>query len=461
MEIHALTLSDVVKRVKSGELTVQRVAEAMLDRIECLDGRFGAFVAVLGEQALERAHALDAKRQRGEPLGVLHGAPIALKDLLATAGFPAMCGTQVLASWQPGYNATVVERLQAAGALVLGKVKLTEGAYAEHHPSVSPPLNPWRADRWVGASSSGSGVAVAAGLAHGAIGTDTGGSIRFPSAACGLVGLKPTYGRVSRYGVFPLAESLDHVGPMTRRVEDAARMFQAMAGHDPLDATSLQAPVASYEPLASLQGVRIGVDWRYLSEGVDESVVQAMRDGLAILRSLGAESVEVRVPDATTLIDGWAITCSVECSRAHAATYPARKDEYGPALSALLELGLRAGADQYDRLEQERSAFRAGLSDVLADVDALIAPCLPSPVPSAERTPAAEHDRAERFVRFTAPFDYSGHPSLTLPFDVDADGMPRTFQLVGRHLDEGRLLAIGSALEAAAEFSYPDVGMKP
>ena len=454
MDIHALSLSDVAKRVKSGELTAQRVAEAMLERIAHLDSRLGAFVAVLGEQAMERAHALDAKRQRGEPLGLLHGAPIALKDLLATAGFPTTCGTQVLANWQPGHNATVVERLQAAGALVLGKVKLTEGAFAEHHPSVSPPVNPWRSDRWVGASSSGSGVAVAAGLAHGAIGTDTGGSIRFPSAACGLVGLKPTYGRVSRHGVFPLAESLDHIGPITRRVEDAARMFQAMAGHDPLDATSLQAPVPAYAPLARLDGVKIGIDWRYVGEDVDQSVVQTVRDALAVLHDIGATSVETRIPDATALIDGWSITCGVECARAHADTYPARKEEYGPALAALIELGLRAGTDEYDALERERATFRAGLSDVLAEVDALIAPCLPSPVPAAERTPAAAHDRAERFVRFTAPVDYSGHPSLTLPLDTGADSMPRTFQLIGKHLGEGRLLAIGSAFEDAAGFEY-------
>ena len=454
MDIHALSLSDVVKRIKSGELTALGVAEAMLDRIARLDGQFGAFVAVLGDQALERAEALDAKRQSGEPLGLLHGAPIALKDLLATADFPTTCGTRVYADWQPGHDATVVERLQGAGALVIGKVKLTEGAFSEHHPSVSPPVNPWREDRWVGASSSGSGVAVAAGLAHGAIGTDTGGSIRFPSAACGLVGLKPTYGRVSRYGVFPLADSLDHIGPITRSVEDAGRMLQAMSGHDPLDSTSLQEPAPSYAPLARLEGMKIGVDWAYVGDDVEQSVVQTVRDALAALDDLGAECVEVRMPDALALIDGWPITCGVECARAHAATYPARKDEYGPALAALLELGLQADADEYQRLERERSVFGARLGESLAEVDALIAPCLPGPVPAAERTLAAQSDRPARFVRFTAPFDYSGSPTLTLPLDVGSDGMPRTFQLIGRHLDEGLLLGIGSAFEGAVGFSY-------
>ena len=174
VNIHALTLSEVVRRTKSGELTARRVAEIMLERIAQRDGEFGAYVSVLGERALAQAEALDAKRASGAPLGILHGAPIALKDLLATKGLPTSCGTAVLKDWRPDEDATVVRRLEEAGAVVLGKVKLTEGAYAEHHPTVSPPKNPWASERWTGVSSSGSGVAVAAGLAHAAIGTDTG-----------------------------------------------------------------------------------------------------------------------------------------------------------------------------------------------------------------------------------------------------------------------------------------------
>ena len=457
MRIHALSASDVVRRVKSGELTAVRVAEAMLERIERRDAELGAYVAVLGEQALEQARALDARRRRGDPLGPLHGASVALKDLLSTKGIPTSCGTRVLADWRPEDDATVVKRLTAAGAVVLGKVKLTEGAFGEHHPSVSPPKNPWNAQRWTGVSSSGSGVAVAAGLAHAAIGTDTGGSIRFPSAACGLVGVKPTYGRVSRYGAFPLAESLDHVGPMTRSVEDAARMLQVMAGRDPRDPTSLQDPVPAYSAafLDRLAGIRIGIDWRFAGEDVDATVVRTLRRALDVLRDLGAEAVAVRIPDATALIDGWTITCGVECARAHAATYPSRRQEYGPALAALIETGRNASAADYARLEREREGFREALSAVLEGIDALIAPCLPVPIPAAERTPGGPR-RTPRpgrsMLRFTAPFDYSGHPTVTLPFDVDADGMPQSFQLVGRHLGEARLIGIGSAFERAAGF---------
>ena len=455
MTIHALTLSEVVRRAKSGELTARGVAEAMLERIEERDGEFGAYVSVLGERALARADALDAKRASGAPLGVLHAAPIALKDLLATEGIPTSCGTAVLKDWRPDADATVVRRLEDAGAIVLGKVKLTEGAYAEHHPSVEPPKNPWRAERWTGVSSSGSGVAVAAGLAHGAIGTDTGGSIRFPSAACGLVGVKPSYGRVSRHGVFPLAESLDHIGPMTRSVEDAARMLLVMAGHDPKDETSLEAPVPPYAALlvTVLDGLTVGVDHDY-NAAATPAVLRAIGHATEALQSRGARIVEVTLPNSDALVDGWAVTCSVEAARAHAATYPSRKEEYGPALAGLLELGLRSSDAEYASLEEARATYRNGLNSLLIGVDMLIAPCIPGPIPPAERTAAHEQRQQERFIRYTAPFDYSGHPSVTLPFEMDEESLPACFQLIGPRLGEARLLTVASALEQTAAFSY-------
>ena len=462
-DIHALALSDVTRRTKSGELTARAVAEAMLARIERLEPRLGAYVTVLGDRALEQADALDGRRERGDKLGLLHGAPIALKDLLYTKGIPTSCGTTIHADWCPDEDATIVTRLEAAGAIVLGKVKLTEGAYGEHHPAVEPPKSPWDAARWTGVSSSGSGVAVAAGLAHGAIGTDTGGSIRFPSAACGLVGIKPTYGRVSRHGAFPLSETLDHVGPMTRTVEDAARMLQVMAGHDPRDATSLDAPVPPYAASfrEKLNGLRIGVDWAFVGDGVHESVVAIVREALDLLHDLGAQILEVDVPDTAALVAGWGLTCGVDCTRAHAATYPARKAEYGPALSGLLDAGLKATPDAYARLERLRAAFRTGLEDVLGSVDAIIAPCMTGPIPPAERLgpPRRPVDEGRSMISFTAPFDYSGHPTITLPLALDAEGMPRAFQLVGRLLGEDRLIGVGSAFEGAAGFAYPTLDL--
>ena len=457
MEIHQLSLSDVVRRVKSGELTARGVTEAMLSRIERLEPQLGAYVTVLAGRALEQAEALDARRARGEPLGLLHGAPIGLKDLLYTKGIPTSCGTTILADWRPDEDATIVERLEVAGAIVLGKLKLTEGAFGEHHPAVEPPKSPWDQSRWTGVSSSGSGVAVAAGLAHGAIGTDTGGSIRFPSAACGLVGIKPTYGRVSRHGAFPLSDTLDHVGPMTRSVEDAARMLQVMAGHDPKDATSLDAPVPTYAAAfrERLHGVRIGVDWHFVGEGVDDSVVATVREALDALRDVGAEVVEVEVPDSEALVAGWYTTCGADCARAHAATFPARRDEYGPALANLIDAGRVVKAEDYARLERVRAWFRAALESLLGDVDALIAPCMVGPVPPAERLAPRPTAQTRQMIAFTAPFDYSGHPTITLPLALDADGLPRAFQLIGPLLGEAHLIAMASAFEPAAGFTYP------
>ena len=347
LQLSAVLEPEVVScaRMKSGALTAQ------VETVDPTHGRTHRPVAagtaplrlmVLADDALARAEALDEARAAGEMLGPLHGVPIALKDLLYTKGLPTASGTRVMADFVPEEDATVVTRLKAAGAVVIGKTQLTEGAYGVHHPDIIDPVNPWAADRWTGVSSSGSGVAVAAGLCFGALGSDTGGSIRFPAASCGTVGVKPTYGRVSRHGAFPLAESLDHIGPMTRTVADAARMLQVMAGQDQKDATTLAAPVPNYgaEIGGVVQGLRIGIDWRYVTDGVEAPVVQAVRDALDRLTALGAEAVEFEMPMAyVDLVNQWGITCGVECARAHEPYYPEQKALYGPVLSELIELG--------------------------------------------------------------------------------------------------------------------------
>ena len=462
--LHYLSLSDVCRRLKSGELSALVVTEAMLARIERLDPTLKAYVTVTADAALAQATALDARRANGEPLGALHGVPIALKDLLWTGDVATTCGTRVLADWLPPEDATVVARLKAAGAVILGKVKLTEGAYSSHHPDVAPPINPWAEDRWTGVSSSGSGVSVAAGLAYGALGSDTGGSIRFPSACCGLVGIKPTYGRVSRHGAFPLAESLDHIGPMTRTVEDAARMLGVLAGRDPKDPTSLPAAVPNYvaETGGGLAGFAVGVDRDYVSTGVAPETVRVVEDALELLRAAGARVVDVRMPDCADLVDGWAITCGVECALAHAATWPSRQDDYGPDLARLLALGHGANAMDYARLERARERFRSELDAVLSDVQAIAAPCMVSPPPMTDfgrRVPVEGGEDIAPFIQFTAPFDYSGHPTITLPLGLDDDGVPRAFQLIGPRLGEPALVRLGSAFEVVAGFdAHPPVG---
>jgi amidase len=452
-ELHLESLAGVCRRIKSGELTAVQVADYTLDRIARLDGRLHAFAMVTADQALARAAELDADRAAGKPLGALHGVPVAVKDLLWTEGLATASGTRVMRDFVPAEDATVIARLRRAGAVIIGKSQLTEGAFSMHHPDIEAPVNPWHAERWSGVSSSGSGVSVAAGLAFGALGTDTGGSIRFPSAACGLVGIKPTYGRVSRFGAFPLAESLDHIGPMTRSVEDAARMLQVIAGADPRDPTTLPGPVPNYVTAGdSVRGTVVAVDWEYVSSGVDASVVDTVREAVGVLESLGASIREVRLPASVReLVAGWVLTCARECAAAHKATFPARRNEYGPALEGLIDLGLTVDDPTYARLETLRAQFRSALQTLFGEVDLLIAPAMVGPTPTLDAFDAVvrSDDEVAAFITFTAPFDYSGHPTITLPFGLDADGMPRSFQLIAPLGAEAALIRAGSAFERA------------
>ncbi|MFK7915551.1 MAG: amidase, partial [Pseudomonadales bacterium] len=226
-------------RLKSGEWSAAALTDELLERIAILDPQLHGYARLRTEQARQSARELDQLRDSGAPLGLLHGVPVAVKDLLFIQGEIAASGTKVMADFRPDYTATVVQRLEQAGAVIIGQTQLTEGAFGLHHPELDAPLNPWNADYWPGVSSSGSGAVVAAGLAYAALGTDTGGSIRFPSACCGLVGIKPSYGRVSRYGAWPLAQSLDHIGPMARSVADAARVLQVIAGPDANDPSAV------------------------------------------------------------------------------------------------------------------------------------------------------------------------------------------------------------------------------
>lgn len=446
--LHYQGLVEVADAIRSGERTSEVVTTALLKRIAALDGELRAYVRVFEEEALQRARALDAEQAAGKPLGLLHGVPVAVKDLLTLAGHPTTVGGKVREHWQPAEDATVVRRLKAAGAVILGKLKLTEGAFAEHHPEIHAPRNPWDPDVWTGVSSSGSGVATAAGLCFGSLGTDTGGSIRFPSAACGLVGVKPSYGLVSRFGAFPLAESLDHIGPMTRSVRDGARMLTVLAGHDPLDPNSLDVPIPDYEAelRPGLAGLTLGVDPAWSAAGVAPDVSRTVADAAEILAGAGARVREIRMPDARALIDGWAVTCGVEAALAHADTFPSRREEYGPVLAALLDLGLRSQATEYAALERERERYRAELERIFLEVDAVLLPAMPFPPP-----PLGDLDRLGKAgaapVTFTAPFDYSGSPCVTVPAGFTNEGLPLAFQVVGPALSEARLLRIAHQYE--------------
>ncbi len=460
--LHYQTIAEVGARLRSRELSPVELTTAILERIESLDGELKSYATVMADSALASARVAESEIAAGNYRGGLHGVPIAVKDLCFTTGVPTMGGAQVLRDFVPDFDGTVVRKLNAAGAVILGKLNLTEGAMAGYNPKFDIPVNPWGADRWSGASSSGSGVATAAGLCYGSLGSDTGGSIRFPAAACGTVGIKPTWGRVSRYGVLALAESLDHIGPMTRSASDAGGMLQALAGHDPSDPTSLTAPVPNM--LAGLNrgvsGVRIGVDERYISDDVDSELAAAVLEGARLLEGLGARLMPVRMPDTVPMSRAWGVLCSAEAAAAHRDTFPSRADEYGPWFRGWLEKGLRYSATDYSVASYTRLACNGALAEIFDGVDVLVCPSMSTPpervTPGALYGPMEEEEWT--WGRFTIPADFSGAPTISLPSGLNSEGLPLSIQFVGRHLTEPILVQIGHAYEQATQHRLqPDV----
>ena len=458
-DLHYRSLADVAGDIRSGALSAVEVMRHTLERIARLEPRLHAFAEVRAEAALKEAAAADARKARGAALGPLHGVPIAVKDLCALAGTRTGAGGFFSTGFKPSDTATVVTRLQEAGAIVVGKAQLTEGAWGTHHPDIASPVNPWAEDRWSGSSSSGSGVSVAAGLAFGATGTDTAGSIRFPSACNHLVGLKPTWGRVSRHGVFPLSDTFDHVGPIARSVLDVALMYQAMAGADALDPTSRNEPVADCVAGARagrLKGVKIGVDPAYALGGLDAATTAALNGAIAQMTAQGAVAVEVRLPEVDAMLPRALMAAAAEAAISHAATYPAERAKYGKAYCDFLDLGRATTATDYAAVAIWRREFAGALRLLFAGVDMLVAPVLPvAPLKVAEMKAmeGAPPLASAGFLRFTVPFNLAGVPTLTLPMGCTSEGAPLGFQLIGAELSEAALLSAGAAYETASGFS--------
>jgi amidase len=455
-QLHYKSIVGLSELIRRAEVSSHEATQAMLERIGKLDGRLHSYATVLKERALAEAEKRDGEIAKGMWRGPLHGVPIALKDLCYTRFTPTAAGTRIHAVFVPPYNATIVDRLERAGAVILGKLKMTEGAYTSHHPDVQAPLNPWNVDYWVGSSSTGSGVATAAGLCYGAIGSDTGGSIRFPSATCGLTGIKPTWGRVSRYGIFALADSLDHIGPMCRSAADAAAMLGVIAGPDPNDPTALRDPVPNY--LAAIgdgvRGLRIGVDRSYTRDGIDPQVVAALTEAEQVFVDLGANLREVRFPPYQKLVSLWIPMCSVETAVAHHETYPSRKKEYGPDLAALIEQGRSLSGVEIAAIHHERLKFSGSLATLFEDIDLLLIPTMPVPIPTLVKMSeyGADPNVLLSILRFTAVFDFSGSPTITLPMGMASDRMPLSMQLVGPHLSEPLLARAAHAFQSTTDW---------
>ncbi|AWN54636.1 amidase [Methylobacterium sp. 17Sr1-1] len=454
--LHDETLLSIAERIRRREVTSLAVTQAQLDRIAALDGLYRSYTTVTRDHALARAERADRETALGISRGPLHGVPVAVKDLCDTTFAPTAAGGTLRRNHVPSADATVVARLEQGGAVILGKLSMTEGAYTSHHPDNPGPLNPWSRDHWVGSSSTGSGAATAARLCYASLGSDTGGSIRFPSATCGLTGLKPTWGRVSRHGIFPLAASLDHVGPMARSAADAAAVLGVIAGADPADPTALQAPVDSYLEAVGrpIRGITVGIDRRFVSEGIDPEVVAALDAVEAALRACGARIREIAFPPTDRLVRGWIPFCSVETALAHQDSYPLHRDAYGPDLAALIDQGRGVTGAELGAIFHERLAFTGALAALFEEVDLILVPTMPVPIPSLSRMSEYGQDPEVllRILRFTAPFNFSGTPTITLPAGIDAAGLPLSVQLAGRPLSEALLCQAGHAFQQVTDW---------
>ena len=461
--MHFDTIVEVAKLIQSKQLSPVELTQMQLERIQKWDPQLKSYATLMAEQAVDAANQAEAEIMSGHYRGSLHGVPIAIKDLCNTRGVRTMGGAQVKGDHVPDHDATVVQKLADAGAILLGKLNLTEGAMGGYNPAFPIPINPWHPGRWTGSSSSGSGVATASGICFGSLGSDTGGSIRFPSAACGVVGLKPTWGRVSRYGVLALAESMDHIGPMTRSVADAGLMLHAIAGPDPNDPTSL--PYSVPDMLAKLGqelvGIRIGFDKYYATSDIDQELAVAISNSIDMLVELGAELVEIELPDIDPFVLAWPVLCTAEAVLAHQATYPLRRMAYGPWFRGWLDKGAGVTGVDYARANNLRAACNGHFQRAMSKIDILVCPSMsapPHPV-THEALYGSMTDRPAKFQRFTVPFNYNGMPTLSLPCGFTSDYLPLSLQLVGKHLSEPLLCQVGHAYEQVTNWHrhHPDL----
>lgn len=457
LELCKKSISEIAPLLETREISPLELTRAMLERIDTLDKELCSYNQVTADFALEQAKKAEKAILDGNYSGRLHGIPVGIKDLIFTEGIVTTCSSPILTGWVPGHDATAMKKLNEAGAVMLGKLSMTEFALSGYHPDHEPPKNPWSKEHWPGVSSSGSGVATAASLCFASLGTDTGGSIRYPSAACGIVGIKPTYGKVSRYGVFPLAESLDHIGPMTRCVADAAAVLQVIAGHDVQDVTSLDHPLPDYSAglEKAIKGLRIGFDEKYCSENVAPEISQAVFDAIEVLTQLGAGVHPVDLSGITEVCRYWLAVTGAEAANAHRATYPSRESEYGPVFRDLLENGSKVPATDYVAAMNAGKRVKQLLSSIFSDLDVLLCPAMLTPPPTVADFPpqmVLPPELVPAILTFTAPFNFSGNPTITLPCGFTPEGLPTALQLVGNWNDEATIIQAGHAYEQATEW---------
>ena len=468
------SIAETVRNIVSGEITATALVEATLERIAKLDERLGAYLAIDKAGALGQAAVIDQKRKDGQPLGSLVGVPVSLKDNLVTRGVATTAGSKILEGWIPPYDATVVTKLRAAGAIILGKTNMDEfgmGSSTERS-AYKPAKNPWDTTRVPGGSSGGSAAAVAAGLCVGSLGTDTGGSIRQPAAFCGTVGMKPTYGRVSRWGVVAFASSLDQVGPLTRSVADAAALMQVICGHDAKDATSLDTPVPSFRDAlgGDVKGLRIGIPAEYFGGEIDPQVRAAIERAVAALVDKGASTVDINLPHTHLALPAYYLVAPAEASsnlsRYDGVRYGKRADAknlfdlycktrgegFGPEVKRRIMLGtyaLRSGYYDayYKKAQQIRTLIKRDFDKAFRFCDVVLTPTTPTAA-FAHGAKAAPLDMYLADI-FTLSCNLAGLPGISVPCGLTEQNLPVGVQLLGKPLDEVTLLRAGAAIESA------------
>ena len=486
MQLRGLSISDLHKRIASGEVRASDVCRAALDRIERLSD-LNAFITVTGDAAMARAGEIDRGVERGERLPPLAGAVIALKDNMVMRGVRTTAGSRILFNYKPPYTATAVERLQSAGALIIGKTNQDEFAMGSstENSAYGPVKNPWDPTRVPGGSSGGSAVAVAAGMAMGALGSDTGGSVRQPASLSGVVGLKPTYGRVSRYGLIAFGSSLDQIGPFANNVEDVARILGVIAGRDPNDSTSSGAAVDDYVSAikGDVRGLRVGVPREYYGAGLDAEVKGKVEAAIKKLEEMGAEIVEISLPHTEYAVPVYYVIATAEASsnlarydgvrygfRAEGAAtlkemYSRTRDQgFGAEVKRRIMLGtyaLSAGYyDQYyGKAQRVRSLIEGDFRDAFARCDVIATPTSPTP---AFKLGEKTDDPLEMYLSdiYTITANLAGVPALSLPCGLSSSGLPIGVQLIGKQFGEARLLCAAHNLEHALGFdSTPPLGI--
>ena len=450
-ELCYLDIARLGQLYRSGEVSPVEATQAVLERIHALDGRLNAFITVLDEPALASARQADADLRAGLDRGPLHGVPVSLKDLIDTAGVRTTCASPIRRDYVPQHSATVVQRLEDAGAVLVGKCNLLEFAYGIVHPDFGQCNNPWDPSRTAGGSSSGSCASVSAGMGYGSLGTDTGGSIRIPASYCGVVGFKPTYGRVSRQGVFPLSWSLDHVGTLTRSVEDAAILLAAVAGADPFDPTCSTWPVLDYRSFLNrdVRGLRLGVIEQHMT-GADlrPGVAEAAAAAVSELEKAGMIIKKIHLPSLEGADAALLLAILPEGTLVHETWLRERPQDYAEMTRQQLETGALIPAVDYVRAQQFRARLLRECLTALQDVDVLVNPTVAWEAPQEDPSVAGGDGATE--ARRTGPFNLTGLPAISVPCGFGPAGLPLGLQMIGAPYAEALVLRVAHAYEKRA-----------